>query len=65
MPKANVTPRGVGRPPIPAKDRRAYQLNVALSESEMSWLRQKAQKLNLDLASAARTLLTARRTVSR
>ena len=57
--------RGVGRPPMPVNERRDYQVNVALSESEMTWLRSKAQKLNLGLAAAARAILTSRRTPSR
>jgi hypothetical protein len=48
-----------------ARDRRDFQVNVALSEAEMTWLRARAQKLNLGIAAAARALLTSCRTSSR
>lgn len=65
MAETQSSHRSVGRPPMAVKDRRDYQVNVALSESEMTWLRARAQKLNLGIAAAARALLTSCRTPGR
>jgi hypothetical protein len=37
--------------------RRSYQLNVALTETQMQWLRRKADKLDCGINAALRTLI--------
>lgn len=53
----NTERLGRGRPKVPDKQRRSCQINVALTEQQMQWLKKRADKSDCGINGIVRALI--------